>query len=64
MRLADILTEGEDLLVAAKARLAKLKDDLKEFPSHPTTQKEADAVDEIHDKIADLEKYIKQQESK
>jgi hypothetical protein len=43
-----------------RARLSKLKDDLKEFPAHATNQKEADAVDEIHDKIAKLEKQIKQ----
>ena len=59
MKLHDIL-ESNKALPEIKARLAALKADLKEFPEHPRNQEQADAVDEIHAKIAALEKQVKQ----
>lgn len=60
MKLSDIFERADSNIKQQKARLAQLKADLKEFPTHPSSQEDADAVDAIHDKIAALEKHIKQ----
>ncbi len=53
------LEEGMSPVAAKKARLAQLKADLAELPQNPGSQEGYDALDELRDKIKDLESEIK-----
>jgi hypothetical protein len=64
MKILDILTEGSSALATAKAKLAQLRADLKEFPSTTSSTEHAEAVEDINYKIKDLEKKIATLEGK
>ena len=54
----ELLQESASGLVAAKARLAKLKSELEELPQNPQTQAGYDAIDELRDKVRAAQREV------
>lgn len=54
----ELLQESASGLVAAKARLAKLKSELEDLPQNPQTQAGYDAIDELRDKVQAAQREV------